>query len=387
MRLGFVTARSVMAERSAGGTTLAGDAGLGRLVDALADRAGGVVLGAPVFAQHRDFYDHRMRLPLTDFVPFPELFSFKEGVKLHWPVHLGVRQVEARSDVVIVQLPFATPTALIGARTPRVYHVCADPLAIVRDSPHFRGVERVPALAAAHAVDHLNRQLVARTDTASLTHGRALLERYRPHRGEAVVSSTLRAAEVGSTARARAPDGKLRVLFVGQLRPEKGLYVLVDALERARSQVPELELHVVGPPGDPSIAERLQALADAGVLHLRGHRTFGPPLFQEMADADVLVLPSFSEGTPRVLVEARAFGCPVVASDVGGIPTSVTHDVDGLLVPPRDASALAAAIVRVVRDAPLRARLIERGYETARAATVDALADRLFRAAIGLLES
>ncbi len=66
-----------------------------------------------------------------------------------------------------------------------------------------------------------------------------------------------------------------------------------------------------------------------------GHRDFGPELFQCYADADVLVVPSRTEGTPRVLVEARGFGCPVIGTSVGGIPTSIANGIDGLLVPRR----------------------------------------------------
>lgn len=380
LRLGFVTARAVRA--TAGGLTA--DPGLGRLVDALAARATHLTLSAPVFTQAHETYTHTLGTRAPDFVPLPELWSFKEGVRLHLPVRTALAQVEARADVIVVQLPFATPSALVGARTPRVYHVCADTLAIVRDAPHYRGLARVPALAAAHAVDRLYHRLVARPDAAAVTHGRAILERYAPRRGQAVVSSTLRAEELGSVPRRRPVDGRFRVVFVGHLRPEKGLDVLVEALEQVRARLPGVELYVVGPPIDPAITERLSGLAQAGVLHLVGHRAFGPSLFQELADADVLALPSFSEGTPRVLVEARAFGCPVVASDVGGIPTSVTHERDGLLVPPRDPTALAAALLRVAEDPALRARLVAEGYRRAATATVDALADTLLDAARAL---
>jgi glycosyltransferase involved in cell wall biosynthesis len=84
------------------------------------------------------------------------------------------------------------------------------------------------------------------------------------------------------------------------------------------------------------------------------------------------VLPSRSEGTPRVLVEARAFGCPVVATTAGGIPTSVTDGVDGLLVAPEDPDALADAILQVIQDGELRARLVAAGRERAAGHTAEA---------------
>jgi len=87
------------------------------------------------------------------------------------------------------------------------------------------------------------------------------------------------------------------------------------------------------------------------------------------------VLPTLSEGTPRVLVEARANSLPVVATNVGGIPTSVTDGVDGLLVPPKNVDALADAITRIVNDGELRRALIHNGLRSARSLTVDRFAD------------
>lgn len=110
---------------------------------------------------------------------------------------------------------------------------------------------------------------------------------------------------------------------------------------------------------------------------MAGHLEFGSELFQEYADADVFVLPSRSEGTPRVLVEARAFGCPVVATRVGGIPSSVAEGRDGLLVPPDDVTALADAILRVATEPGLRQSLSRSGRERVRSWTIDGLADAL----------
>src|SRR6185295_17890657 len=93
----------------------------------------------------------------------------------------------------------------------------------------------------------------------------------------------------------------------------------------------------------------------AADIELRGMLPFGEELFELYRTSDVYVLPSLSEGTPRTAVEARAFGCPVVATNVGGIPTSISDGVDGLLVPPRDPAALAAAIDRLLSDEALRA--------------------------------
>ena len=120
-------------------------------------------------------------------------------------------------------------------------------------------------------------------------------------------------------------------------------------------------------------------------LILTGALPFGPKLFQHFADADVLVLPSLSEGTPRVLIEARAFGCPVVATRVGGVPLSVDDGEDGLLFPPRDTDALVEALRKLSNDDALWRRLSLAGIERARRTTVevfaDSIADEIERAA------
>jgi 2-deoxystreptamine N-acetyl-D-glucosaminyltransferase/2-deoxystreptamine glucosyltransferase len=78
-----------------------------------------------------------------------------------------------------------------------------------------------------------------------------------------------------------------------------------------------------------------------------------------LASLDLLVLPSQYEEMGSVLVEAMVAGLPVVATDVGGIPEVVRHGETGLLVPPGDVAALAAALDRVVADPVLRARLAD----------------------------
>lgn len=150
-----------------------------------------------------------------------------------------------------------------------------------------------------------------------------------------------------------------RVGFVGRMEPVKGLDVLVDAFGRLATRASLLMA------GDGSERRRL-----------RGHSVHVlPPVPSDQLPAflkslDVLVLPSVTippmhrEQFGRVLVEAMAAGVPVIGSSSGAIP-EVIGDA-GLLVPERDAAALATAIDAVLNDAPLRQRLVERGSQRAR---------------------
>ncbi len=166
----------------------------------------------------------------------------------------------------------------------------------------------------------------------------------------------------------------IRILFVGFIRPEKGLEYLIRALPRVETAKP-VRLALVGP-SDQFAGERKRL--EGIVLELgltdhvswEGYAAFGRDLFDQMDRSDVLVLPSVSEGTPRVLVEARARSLPVISTTVGGIPSSVTDGEDGLLVPPCNVGALARALSSVIDDGDLRRRLIDRGRERVSGLTV-----------------
>lgn len=148
--------------------------------------------------------------------------------------------------------------------------------------------------------------------------------------------------------------GRPRIGYVGRLAPQKRPDVLVEAFGLMRERA---ELVVVGDGPDRALVERaVEASPARDRITLRGFVAHDA-VPGVLAALDVLVLPSAYEEMGSVLTEAMAAGLPVVASDVGGIPTVVRDGVTGLLVPPLDPPALAAALDRVVGDAALRARL------------------------------
>ena len=142
--------------------------------------------------------------------------------------------------------------------------------------------------------------------------------------------------ELGVAAESRV------VLFVGRLVEVKGVEVLLEASRLALTRAPSLELILVG---DGPSRPRLERQARE---KLGARARFVGPLPPEkiarwMAAADVVCLPSYSEGCPNVVIEALACGRPVVASAVGGVPELVTADT-GILVPPGQPAVLAEAL-------------------------------------------
>ena len=154
------------------------------------------------------------------------------------------------------------------------------------------------------------------------------------------------------------------VVYVGRLVPEKGLRELLDAATMLAPQRPRLLLALIG--DGPMRAELEGRLAADPSLRVALPGALGPQeVARWMAAADLVTLPSYSEGHPNVLVEALACGRPVVATPVGGIPEVVDADC-GVLVPVRDPAALAAGLADVLDrswDASALARRFSRDWD------------------------
>jgi teichuronic acid biosynthesis glycosyltransferase TuaC len=174
------------------------------------------------------------------------------------------------------------------------------------------------------------------------------------------------------------PDGPLAI-YVGNLKPEKGVLDLGKAWSGVLRHVPNATLIIVG---DGPLKAELEAVTKP--LGERVRLIARRPLEEVpsyLAAADILVLPSHSEGTPNVVLEALASGRRVVATAVGGVPDLITSGKLGTLVPPHDPDALADALMLALRE-PYDANEVARlGARGGWAASASALHDVLKEAA------
>jgi glycosyltransferase involved in cell wall biosynthesis len=167
-------------------------------------------------------------------------------------------------------------------------------------------------------------------------------------------------------------DGRV-LAFAGRLGPQKALGVALEAV----AAVPDVTLIVAGDGPDRAALE-----ARAIELGLEGRSRFLGSVSREQVlrlfgAADASVLSSAWENFPHTVVEALAVGCPVIATAVGGVPEVVRDGENGLLVPPNDVAAFAAAIRRFFEDDELRRRLAEAAPRSVAGYTEDAVFTRI----------
>jgi glycosyltransferase involved in cell wall biosynthesis len=173
----------------------------------------------------------------------------------------------------------------------------------------------------------------------------------------------------------------IRIVRVCRILPSKGIEFLIEAVATLRDEGRPLVLDVIGGGDVQDYVQSLRRVASGlGVseqVTLHGPVPFGPRLFEFYRHADAHVVSSLGEGTPRCIVEGRAFGLPTIGTRVGGIPSVIKDGEDGLLVEAGSAAALTNAIRRVIDDSDLRQRLIRNGFEVARRNTAEVHAERL----------
>ncbi|MBU4305255.1 MAG: glycosyltransferase family 4 protein [Candidatus Omnitrophica bacterium] len=149
--------------------------------------------------------------------------------------------------------------------------------------------------------------------------------------------------------------------IIARLSTVKGHKYLIEAMSQALKEFSDARLFIFG---QGKIKYELIGLAEK--LNIQDKVYFLPSVAnpaEVLQEIDIFVMPSLQEGLGLSILEANACGIPVIASNVGGIPTIVKHDVTGLLVPPKEPSALAAAIMKVMENKELAMRLGKRARE------------------------
>jgi len=365
--------------QDADGTLWESEGSFARYVDSLAPYFDEVILSVPVF-DARPHGGSRVQAPNVRLAPLP----YFPGPRQFYPklpiVCARLRRWVSQCDVIHLRVP--TPAAIFAFGLARRQSkavfllVVGDYQALATELP-LRGVKRLVFDAYVAFEEWALRHMTRRALT--FANGAQLREKHERQgaRVHETKTTTLRIEDIASrTDACRGPV--IRLLSVSRIDPRKGLRVLPAAVAALVSGGADVTLDIVGPTtGRMGEEERAAILAEAARLgvadriSLRGAVPLDEllPLYRRY---DIFVLPTRpGEGIPRVLMEAMAAGLPVVASRVAGIGSLITHGQNGLLIDRPSAEEVAGAVGALLGSPSLRQGLIQHGYETARAHTLD----------------
>lgn len=233
----------------------------------------------------------------------------------------------------------------------------------------------------AWAGERMNRAALGLTDIAFFTH-EAYLDDLMPQRarGHVLHASWIDEAAVLARADARArwqarPPRPLRAVFAGRLQEDKGVAVLLEALQALRREGSvALDCAIVGAGPLAAQCREHAALSDGRVsLRVLDPVPYGAPLFTLLQGFDVLVVPSLTDEQPRVVYDAYSQALAVLASATPGLATCVHDGVTGRLFAAGDAAALAAALRELARQPQALEPWALAGLEMARSMTHQAM--------------
>lgn len=341
-------------------------------MDALASHFEQVILCVPT-VDDAGFHGVGVTAPNVNFHPLP---NYRGGLCFLGAVPLIRREILAvmgNADVALAIMP-----GYVGALASMLCQGHQFPLFqwIVGNWGRNVEVARHAPLArwwASTVWAPLLDRLVARLtrDVLTFYNGRILYDQGKPYHFTRV-SSSIRQDDFYICDDISPLVSPYRVLFVGRLSPEKGIPHLLEATALLVKEGEAVELHIVGAgPLEAELWHQARALSIPDQVHFHGFVSQGEALRRLYRESDAFVLPSVEDQQPKVLMEAMTQSLPVIATDVGGIPSIIRDGENGLLVPAAQLDALAAAIRRVLSDDVLREKLIAGGLEFAKLHTVE----------------
>lgn len=179
-----------------------------------------------------------------------------------------------------------------------------------------------------------------------------------------------------------------RLVFVGRLRPQKGLDTLLPALAQLQTAYPDYRWQLVIFGEGPAREQYETLTAELGIAGQVQFAGYVPDLLKRLAGSDIFVLPSRAEGMSNALLEAMAAGLPCIATEISGNTDLIQDGLNGLLVRPDEAEALTTALAKLLDSPALRERLGRQARETVcQKYSIEAVANRYLELYQNLLGS
>lgn len=359
-----------------------------RYIGEFARRFRRVIVFAPIFRGGTEYRGCRIEEPNVRVVELPAFETHLQAARCLPRIGRAFRSAINEIDIVNCRntAPFGSWLYLLASRRGAtfVYHFTSDPWSILTAGTRYRGLRGLMSRLLYRAAFFVQKRVMRRC--YSFVNGRTHCDALKAitHRIEPIVSSALTDDDFSQRTdwSLHAP---VRLLYVGYLKHMKGLEYLVEAVDLLRTGGTNVELTLVGAgPMEAALRAHAAALGIESAIRFHGYVPMGPELRRCYDEADVFVFASLSEGSPRVVLEAMAHALPVISTGVGSVPDLVLDGESGLLVPFRDAHAIANAVRRFLVEPELRQRCGSAAQQVARRHTVDRFVGRIADKAIEL---
>lgn len=292
------------------------------------------------------FNDEGLKLEVVRFLSLPPRrhFLFGYGVAAFLPVLRRAQAIRRNFPFDLIHAHTAVPDGMVATWLGSVFKV---PTVI---TSHQGDVERVPTNRWNRATLRYTLNRADRVVAVSAKLKEAIVALGISDRKVSVIPNGFDPAKflpngrVGAKTLHKGPE--LIILFLGQLIPRKDPLIVLQSLSHLRERLPQIRLVMVGDgPLKRQVREQILQLGLSECVELVGEVPHSR-VPQYLRSADLLCLPSHSEGWPTVIFEALSLGVPIVASRVGGIPEAIASEDFGLLVEPGDRSGLTEALYR-----------------------------------------
>ncbi len=327
------------------------------------------VFSAPSKQRNQDF-----EIKVNNVYPLPFPFSYIGGLRNSLRIFSVLKKIERENDLLIVQLPFIGFLSLFFIKKPTVYHLCANVLTASVNPFKYKGLKLLLSKSFANIMHWCFLLIFKRDRTKVITNGSELAELYGQFSPTLAVSSSILESEIIQDHQVlkRKDEDVFNLLFIGRPSKEKGFHTLINAFLKLVKEGSKISLTLMGV-SKVSLAHIIDFKIPEKQLELITFYDFvswGDEFKSIVRSSHALAMCSVSEGTPRVLIESRALGCPVIATRVGGIPATIEDGVSGILIKPEDYNELAESIVRLY-DESFRQSLIVNGLRSVKNHTLE----------------
>lgn len=345
----------------------------GRVINQLIKRIPKLSLSIFVDSIKKTQYNYLISTPKIYQLPVP--FTMWGGIKNSIKIYEIIKQIERDHDFLIIQLPFIGFLTLPFIRKPIAYHLCANVLTASRNPFKYSGLKLLIAKTVAAGIHRWFLFLFKKKQTQLIVNGAELDLLYQRFNPTVVVSSSIYENEIilNNEVVQKNANEPFRLLFIGRPSQEKGFPTLLAAFINLVDSKYDVNLSLLGVTKEElhQIVNFLIPDSYLDRIHFHGFISWGVYFKQIVSSSHCLLMCSVSEGTPRVVVEAMALGCPVIATRVGGISSTLEHEVTGLLFEPGDEAGLARLILSLHSDEVFRQRIIRQALVRVREFTLE----------------